>query len=130
LAAPKVLEWIGKATKFIVGKLGKDESQAAQNITKFAHKWEGFYVGSIEKVIKATGVAKNVWKNEDGFIDSDKLHTTAKVLYAVILAVAAGYAVNGVLSSNSAVIKAIESAIGGVKGVEIAQIASKIKSSL
>ena len=130
LAAPKVLEWIGKATKFIVGKLGKDESQAAQNITKFAHKWEGFYVGSIEKVIKATGVAKSVWKNEDGSIDSDKLHTTAKVLYAVILAVAAGYAVNGVLSSNSAVIKAIESAIGGVKGVEIAQIASKIKSSL
>lgn len=132
LAAPKVLEWVGKAIGAIAKKFGNstNESSVAQTIEKFAHKWEHTYLNLIIKLIKITGLAKNVWKDGEGNIDNEKLETTAKVIYAVVLAVAAGYAVKGVLTADSAIIKAIESAVGGVKGIEISQIASKLKSSL
>ena len=131
LAAPKVLEWVGKAIGAISKKFGgaNDEQSVAQTIEKFAHKWEHVYLNLVKKLIKITGLAKSVWKTEEG-VNEEKLETTAKVIYAVILAVAAGYAVKGVLTADSAVIKAIESAVGGVKGVEISQIASKLKASL
>jgi hypothetical protein len=131
LAAPKVLEWVGKAIGAISKKFSKsgDESEVAQTIEKFAHKWEHVYLGLIKRLIKITGLAKSVWSDENG-VNEEKLETTSKVIYAIILAVAAGYAVKGVLTADSVIIKAIESAVGGVKGVEISQIASKLKASL
>lgn len=131
LAAPKLIEWLGKAIKFIGKKLaGKDENKIAEWIIQFGHKWEKLYIKAIIVAIKATGFASKIWKNADGSIDEQKLVLTAKVLFAVILAVAGGVAVKGVLSANSAIIQALESTFAGVKGAEIAGIIGKVKSQI
>ena len=130
LAAPKILEWIAIA----VGKIskafsGSDENKAADTINKVAHKWEGYYLSAIKFAVKKLGIAKSVW-SVDGKVDEDKLKTTAKILYAVILALAAGNAINTVLSPSSAIIKALEGTLGGIKGTEILQIVSSIKGKI
>jgi len=130
LAAPKILEWIGKAVGYISKAFtGDEESKIAGTLGKVAHKWEGYYLSAIEFAVKKLGIAKNVW-SVDGEVDKDKLKTTAKILYAVILALAAGNAVSTVLSPSSAIIKAIEGALGGIKGTEIVQIVSNIKGKI
>jgi hypothetical protein len=128
LAAPKLIEWLGKAIKFIGKKLaGKDENKIADWIINFGHKWEKFYIKVLVNAIKLTGFASQIWKNKDGSIDEPKLVLTAKVLFAVILAVAGSMAIKGVLSTNSVIIQALESTFTGVKATEIAGIANKIK---
>lgn len=131
LAAPKLIEWLGKAIKFIGKKLaGKDENKIAEWIINFGHKWEKLYIKAIIIALKTTGFASKIWKKEDGSIDEQKLILTAKVLFAVILAVAGSMAIKGVLGTNSAIIKALESTFAGVKGVEIAGIIGKVKSQI
>ena len=131
LAAPKLIEWLGKAIKYIGKKLlGKDENKIADWIIEKGHKWEKLYIKAIIVAVKLTGFAKQIWKKEDGSIDEQKLILTAKVLFAVILAVAGGMAVKGVLSTNSVIIQALESTFAGVKGTEIVGIANKIKSKI
>lgn len=131
LAAPKLIEWLGKAIKFIGKKLaGKDENKIAEWIINFGHKWEKLYIKAIIIAIKTTGFASKIWKKEDGSIDEQKLVLTAKVLFAVILAVAGSMAIKGVLGTNSAIIQALESTFAGVKGVEIAGIIGKVKSQI
>ena len=131
LAAPKLIEWLGKAIKYIGKKLlGKDENKIADWIIKKGRKWEKLYIKAIIVAVKLTGFAKQIWKKEDGSIDEQKLILTAKVLFAVILAVAGGMAVKGVLSTNSVIIQALESTFAGVKGTEIVEIANKIKSKI
>ena len=131
LAAPKLVEWLGGAIKFLAKKfLGKDETKVADWIIKKGKKWEGLYIKAISAAVKLTGFAKQIWKKEDGSIDEQKLVLTSKVLFAVILAVAGGMAVKGVLSANSAIIQALESTFAGVKAVEIATIAGKVKAQI
>jgi hypothetical protein len=129
LAAPKILEWIGKSINYIAKKLtGKDEVKIATWIEKNAHKWEKLYIKAIVGAIKLTGFASRIWKKEDGSIDEQKLLTTAQVLYVVILAIAAAGAVKTVLGPNSVVIKALESTFGSIKVGEIVNFIGKIKS--
>jgi hypothetical protein len=129
LAAPKILEWIGKSINWIAKKLaGKDEVKIATWIEKNAHKWEKLYIKAIVGAIKLTGFASRIWKKEDGSIDEQKLLTTAQVLYVVILAIAAAGAVKTVLGPGSPVIKALESTFGSVKVGEIVSFIGKIKS--
>jgi hypothetical protein len=129
LAAPKILEWIGKSINWIAKKLaGKDEVKIATWIEKNAHKWEKLYIKAIVGAIKLTGFASRIWKKEDGSIDEQKLLTTAQVLYVVILAIAAAGAVKTVLGPNSVVIKALESTFGSIKVGEIVSFIGKIKS--
>jgi hypothetical protein len=129
LAAPKILEWIGKSINWIANKLaGKDEVKIATWIEKNAHKWEKLYIKAIVGAIKLTGFASKIWKKEDGSIDEQKLLTTAQVLYVVILAIAAAGAVKTVLGPNSVVIKALESTFGSIKVGEIVSFIGKIKS--
>jgi hypothetical protein len=131
LAAPKLIEWLGKAIKFIGKKLaGKDENKIADWIINFGHTWEKIYIKVLVNAVKLTGFASQVWKNKDGSVDEQKLVLTAKVLFAVILAVAGSMAIKGVLNSNSAIIQALESTFAGVKATEIAGIANKIKSKI
>jgi hypothetical protein len=131
LAAPKLIEWLGKAIKFIGKKLaGKDENKIADWIINFGHTWEKIYIKVLVNAVKLTGFASQVWKNKDGSVDEQKLVLTAKVLFAVILAVAGSMAIKGVLNSNSAIIQALESTFAGVKVTEIAGIANKIKSKI
>lgn len=131
LAAPKLIEWLGKAIKFIGKKLaGKDENKIADWIINFGHTWEKIYIKVLVNAVKLTGFASQVWKNKDGNIDEQKLVLTAKVLFAVILAVAGSMVIKGVLSTNSAIIQALESTFAGVKATEIAGIANKIKSKI
>jgi len=131
LAAPKLIEWLGKAIKFIGKKLlGKDENKIADWIIKNGHKWEKLYIKAIVAAVKFTGFAKQIWQKEDGSIDEQKLVVTAKVLFAVILAVAGGIALKGVLSANSAIIQALESTFAGVKASEIVGIIGKVKSQI
>ena len=123
LAAPKLIEWLGKAIAFISKKFAKkDESSAAKNIEKFGKKWENIYIKLLEGAIKMTGFLKSTWKKEDGKVDEEKLHLIAKVLYAVILGVALASAVKGVIHPNSLVLKSIEAILGTVKATEIAAI--------
>jgi hypothetical protein len=129
LAAPKILEWIGKSINWIAKKLaGKDEVKIATWIEKNAHKWEKLYIKAIVRAIKLTGFASRIWKKEDGSVDEQKLLTTAQVLYVVILAIAAAGAVKTVLGPGSPVIKALESTFGSVKVGEIVSFIGKIKS--
>ena len=131
LAAPKLMEWLGKAIKFIGKKLlGKDETKIADWIIEKGHKWEKLYIKAIIAAVKFTGFAKQVWQKEDGSVDEQKLVLTAKVLFAVILAVAGGVAIKGVLSANSAIIQALESTFAGVKATEIAGIVGKVKAQI
>ena len=129
LAAPKILEWIGKSINWIAKKLaGKDEVKIATWIEKNAHKWEKLYIKAIVGAIKLTGFASRIWKKEDGSVDEQKLLITAQVLYVVILAIAAAGAVKTVLGPGSPVIKALESTFGSVKVGEIVSFIGKIKS--
>jgi hypothetical protein len=129
LAAPKILEWIGKSINYIAKKLtGKDEVKIATWIEKNAHKWEKLYIKAIVGAIKLTGFASRIWKKEDGSVDEQKLLTTAQVLYVVILAIAAAGAVKTVLGPGSPVIKALESTFGSIKVGEIVSFIGKIKS--
>jgi hypothetical protein len=131
LAAPKLMEWLGNAIKWIAKKLtGKGENAIANWLLKNGHKWEKVYIGLIIKAIKLTGFASQVWKKEDGSIDEQKLVTTAQVLYVVILAVAAGFAVKGALGTNSTIIKTLETTFGSVKVAEIVGFLGKIKSQI
>jgi hypothetical protein len=129
LAAPKILEYIGKGINWIANKLtGKDEVKIANWIIKNAHKWEKLYIKAISAAIKLTGFAAKIWKKEDGSVDEQKLVTTAQVLYVIILAVAAGAAVKTVLGPGSPVIKALEATFGSIKVGEIVSFLGKIKS--
>lgn len=131
LAAPKLLSWIGKVVGYLSSPFtGENESTVSKKIEHFAHKWEGYYIKALVFAIKFTKFAKNIWMTPDKKIDQEKLLTTAKIVYAVILALAMGNAVGTVLGSASPVLKAIEGALGGVKAIEIAQIASKIKDKI
>lgn len=131
LAAPKILEWIGKSINWVAKKLaGKDEVKIASWIEKNAHKWEKLYIKVLIAGLKFTGFASKIWKKEDGDIDEQKLVTTAQVLYVIILAVAAGTAVKTVLSPNSAIVKALEATFGSVKVGEIISFLGKIKSQV
>jgi len=132
LAAPKILEWMGKAIAFISKPFmkNKDENTVAEKIKHFAHKWEKVYIKAIVWVVKKTKFVKDIWMNKDGNIDEQKLLTVAKYIYAGILAIAMGNAVGTVLGPASPIIKAIEGSLGTVKAVEIAQIASKVKGQI
>jgi hypothetical protein len=132
LAAPKIIEWIGKAIAFISKPFmkNKDENAIAEKIVHFAHKWEKLYIKAIIWGIKKTKFVQQIWMTPDGNIDEQKLVVVAKYLYAGVLALAMGQAIGAVLGPSSAIIKAIEGSLGTVKAVEIAQIASKIKGQL
>jgi len=132
LAAPKILEWMGKAIAFISKPFmkNKDENTVAKKIEHFAHKWEKVYIKAIMWVVKKTKFVKDIWMNKNGNVDEQKLLTVAKYIYAGILAIAMGNAIGAVLGPASPIIKAIEGSLGTVKAVEIAQIASKVKGQL
>jgi hypothetical protein len=132
LAAPKIIEWIGKAIAFISKPFmkNKDENAIAEKIVHFAHKWEKLYLKAIIWTVKKTKFVQQIWMTPDGSVDEQKLVVVAKYIYAGILAVAMGQAIGAVLGPSSTVIKAIEGSLGTVKAVEIAQIASKIKGQL
>jgi hypothetical protein len=123
LAAPKLIEWLGKAVSFIAKKFtGKSESEAGKGIEKFGKKWEGLYVGIIEQAIKLTGFLQDQWQTKDGKTDKEKLHLIAKVIYAIVLGVALVSAVKGILNPHSVVMASLEAVLGSVKAVEIAGI--------
>jgi hypothetical protein len=132
LAAPKILEWIGKAIGFITKpfRKDKDENEIAKKIEHFAHKWEKVYINAIIFVVKKTKFVQQIWMTPDKKIDEQKLLVVAKYIYAGILAIAMGQAIGAVLGSASPILKAIEASLGSVKAVEIAQIASKVKGQL
>jgi hypothetical protein len=132
LAAPKIVEWIGKAIGFISKPFmkDKDENEIAKKIEHFGHKWEKLYLKAIIWVVKKTKFAQQLWLTPDKKIDEQKLLVVAKYIYAGILALAVGNAIKTVLGSASPVIKAIETSLGGIKAGEIATIASKVKGQL
>jgi len=132
LAAPKIIEWIGKAIGFITKpfRKDKDESVIAKKIEHFAHKWESVYIKAIIWVVKKTKFVEQIWMTPDKKIDEQKLLVVAKYIYAGILAVAMANAIGAVLGPASPIMKAIEGSLGSVKAIEIAQIAAKVKGQL
>ena len=131
LAAPKILSWIGKIVGYVASPFtGEDENSVSKKIQHFAHKWEGLYLKGIIFMIKFTKFGKQLWLLPNNKVDEQKLVALAKIIYGVILAIAMGNAVGTVLGSASPALKAIEGTLGGVKAIEIAQIASKIKGQI
>jgi hypothetical protein len=131
LAAPKVISWIGSIVNYMVSPFyGKDESSAGEAIKRFAHKWEGVYLNSIKFIVKKIGFVKPLWTDDEGNVEDAKLDYVCKFLYALIIAVAMGYAIKGALHSSSAVMKALETSLGGVKAVELASLAAKLKKEI
>jgi hypothetical protein len=134
LAAPKVIEWLAKAvgtiSKFYSTEDNPDDPAFIKKITHFAHKWEKLYLNVIIWGVKKTEFAKTLWTTQDNQVDEQKLVALAKILYAIILALAIGKAVGTILEPGSAILKSIEASLGGVKATEIAQIISKVKGQL
>jgi len=131
LAAPKLINWLGKAIKAIQKFFNKkSETEVADSIAEFGHKWEKLYLKAIISVIKLTGFAKSQWKMKDGEIDEQKLVTIAKMILMVILIVAASLGIGGVISAKSSIVKALEGAFTGVKGTEIKTLLSTIMTQL
>ena len=135
LSAPKLIALLGKFIKKISKVFGKDTSEEGIGawIEKKGEQLEGLYIKGLMKAIKFTGLAKSVWKKEDGSIDKDKLHDTAEVLFAVILviaAAAAGQTAFSALKDGSGIMAAIEGGLTGIKGSEILAIVKKIGPKL
>ena len=135
LSAPKLIALLGKFIKKITKVFGKDTSEEGIGawIEKKGEQLEGLYIKGLMKVIKFTGLAKSVWKKEDGSVDKDKLHDTAEVLFAVILVVAAavagGTAIDA-LQNGQGIMAAVEGGLTGIKGSEILAIVQKIAPKL
>jgi len=129
LAAPKLIQWLGKSIGAIGKLLGKDESSIAKGITKFGTKWEKLYVKAIAAVIKTTGFAKSLWM-KDGKQNDKDLYAVSKVVFGVILAVAAGNAISAAVSTSSPIIAALESIFGGTKVAEIIGIVPKVAKAV
>jgi len=134
LAAPKIIEWMGKAigtiSRFYSTEDNPDDPAFVKKMVHFAHKWEKLYIKTIIWVVKKTNFGYKLWITKDGQIDDQKLLVLAKIIYAVILSIAIGNAVGTVLGPASPVLKGIEGTLGGVKAVEVAQIVAKIKGQL
>ncbi|MDA7649027.1 hypothetical protein N8580_01695 [Akkermansiaceae bacterium] len=135
LSAPKLLTLLGKLVGKISKLFGKDTSEegVAAKIKKAGENLEKKYIKLLMKAIKLTGLVKKVWTKEDGSIDQDKLHDTAEVVFAVILAVAAISATGGAISAfkdGSALFGALETGLTGIKGAEIADLLGKVGSKL
>ena len=135
LSAPKLIALLGKLIKKISKVFGKDTSEEGIGawIEKGGENLEKKYITILMKVIQLTGLAKSVWKKEDGSIDKEKLHDTAEVLFAVILtiaAVAAGGTAISALKSGSGIMAAIEGGLTGIKSSEILGIVQKIAPKL
>lgn len=128
LSAPKLLELLGK----LVGKISKlfnkeqTEDSLGAKIKSIGENLEKKYISVLMKAIKITGLAKKVWKKEDGSVDEEKLNNTAEVVFAVILAIAALSAGSSFIKDPSSIFGAVEGGLSGVKGSEIANIVSKI----
>ena len=133
LAAPKLLTWLGKAVNAIAKFFkGGEETEIGKGIEHAGHKWEGLYVKSIAFVLKKMRKSKLgvLYTEKDGSIDEERLYAASQIIYGVILAVAAGNAVSGALSTNSAIVQGLESVFGGTKAVEIVQISRKVFQAL
>ena len=144
LAAPKLMEYLAQVVKFIVKifrKLfkGGGESEEGENtvsnwIEKNGHTLHKKYIKIVMKVVKLFGVAKTVWKDkQSGKVDVKKLKLTAEVLLNVAIAIAGASAIGGAVSafsSGSPIIGAIESGLGGIKGVELAAAVKSIGPKL
>ena len=129
LAAPNLIQWFAKSIGAIGKLLGKDESSIAKGITKFGTKWEKLYVKAIAAVIKATGFAKSLWM-KDGKQNDKDLYAVSKVVFGVILAVAAGNAISAAVSTSSPIIAALEGIFGGTKVAEIIGIVPKVAKAV
>jgi len=135
LSAPKLIALLGKLIKKIQGLFGKEASEEgiATKIEKAGENLEKKYIKFLMKAIQMTGIAKQVWKKEDGSVDKEKLHDTAEVIFAVILtvaAVAAGGTAISALKSGSGIMAAIEGGLTGIKSSEILAIVQKIGPKL
>jgi len=135
LSAPKLIALLGKLIKKIQGFFGKEASEEgiAAKIEKAGENLEKKYIKILMKIVKITGMAKSVWKKEDGSVDNEKLHDTAEVLFAVILtiaAAAAGGTAISALKDGAGLIAAIEGGLTGIKGGEILAIVQKIAPKL
>lgn len=135
LSAPKLIVLLGKLIKKISKVFGKDTSEEGIGawIEKGGENLEKKYIQFLMKAIQMTGIAKKVWKKEDGSVDKEKLHDTAEVVFAVILTVAAaaagGTAISA-LKSGSGIMAAIEGGLTGIKSSEILAIVQKIGPKL
>lgn len=129
LAAPKLIEWLGKAIGKISKLFGKDDSAIAKGIEKFGKKWEKLYVKTIAVIIKKTGFAEALWM-KGGKQDNENLYALSKTIFGIILAVAAGNAISAAVSTSSPIIAALESVFGGTKVAEIIGIVPKVTKAL
>ena len=144
LAAPKLMEYLAQVVKFVVrifkpftnkdGNFEDGENKVSSWIEKNGHTLHSKYIKIVMKVVKLFGVAKNVWKDkQSGEVDEKKLKLTAEVLLNVAIAIAGASAIGGAVSAfnaGSPIIGAIESGLGGVKGVELAAAVKSIGPKL
>jgi hypothetical protein len=135
LSAPKLIALLGKLIKKISKVFGKDTSEEGVGawIEKKGEQLEGTYIKGLMKAIKFTGLAKKIWKKEDGSVDKEKLHDTAEVLFAVILVIAgamAGGTAFDALRNGQGLMAAVEGGLTGIKGSEILAIVQKIAPKL
>ena len=144
LAAPKLMEYLAEVVKFIVkifrklfkggGKSEEGENTVSNWIEKNGHTLHKKYIKIVMKVVKLFGVAKTVWKDkQSGKVDIKKLKLTAEVLLNVAIAIAGASAIGGAVSafnSGSPIVAAIETGLGGVKGVELAAAVKSIGPKL
>ena len=67
---------------------------------------------------------------KDGKQNNKDLYAVSKVVFGVILAVAAGNAISAAVSTSSPIIAALESIFGGTKVAEIIGIVPKVAKAV
>jgi len=141
LAAPKVFEILAKGLsklvqvfKSIFGKgsaKGKEE-EVAKTIIEFTHKWHKSYIKGLKWILKMTGVFSKA-----GIKDDAAQQKAAEAVYYTIIAALAVYsgvgaigafkgAISGAAHGGGFSLSALESAMAGIKGKEVAEFIGKI----
>ena len=139
LAAPKVLEYIGRIVQWVVkifrklvGKPSPENEEGsnavAEKIKHVAHKWHGMYVYVIKKIVKLSKFQQEFWA-PDGKEDEEKLKLVAEVILNVAIAVAGIFAVYGAVTyaaKGKTMMTALELSLGSVKADELAVAVKKV----
>lgn len=143
LAAPKIIEYIGRIVKWVVKifkkLLGKSEEEqdkevkAAKWIEDQGHNLHKKYIKIIKWVIKNTGFAAKFYTDENGKVDDEKLATAAEFILYIGVAIAAAFSVYGsiqALTSGSPILGALEAGLSGTKADELIIAVKKLAPKL
>jgi hypothetical protein len=132
LAAPKLMEIIGKVTKVVSKALG-GEGKAGEKLEHVGHKMHEAYLKSIIQLLKGMVWIKNQISKNKTKVPDEVYTKYAKVIYIVVVATLGGVSAVGAVNAIQGAqlpMSIIESILAAVKSGEVATELPSILSSL